>query len=102
MNLEILDDFDNGPDAFIDTAGVMQNLDLVITADTAIAHLGGALGRPTWVALKHLPDWRWLADGTETPWYSTVTLYRQPAEGDWASVFDQMETSLAALLQSRE
>ncbi len=102
MNIEILDRFDNGPDAFIDTAAIMQSLDLVITADTSIAHLGGALGRQTWVALKHLPDWRWLADKTDSPWYRTVTLYRQPAEGDWTSVFDQMASSLATLLQSRE
>jgi len=99
MNLEVLGDrFDNGPDAFIDTAAIMQNLDLVITADTAIAHLGGALGRRTWIALKHLPDWRWLSDKTETPWYRTVTLYRQPADADWASVLRQMEHSLATLL----
>jgi hypothetical protein len=101
MNIEILDRFDDGPDAFIDTAAIMQSLDLVITADTSIAHLGGALGRQTWIALKHLPDWRWLADKTDTPWYGTVTLYRKPAEGDWTSVFDQMASSLAALLQSR-
>ena len=101
MNLEVFDN-DTGPDAFVDTAAIMQNLDLVITADTSIAHLGGALGRPTWIALKHLPDWRWLAGTAKTPWYGTVTLYRQPTEGDWASVFDQIKISLVALLQSRE
>jgi hypothetical protein len=61
---------DSGPDAFIDTAAVMTNLNLVITADTSIAHLAGALGRPTWVALKHVPYWRWLLDREDCPWYS--------------------------------
>jgi tetratricopeptide (TPR) repeat protein len=100
MNLEIPGDrLDDGPDAFIDTAAIMQNLDLVITADTSIAHLAGALGVRTWIALKHLPDWRWLTDRADSPWYPSVTLYRQAVERDWASVFDQMEPSLAALLQ---
>ena len=99
MNLEILGDrLDRGPDAFIDTAAIMQNLDLVITADTSIAHLAGALGVRTWIALKHLPDWRWPTDRADSPWYPSVILYRQAAEGDWASVFDQMEPSLAGLL----
>ncbi len=103
LNLEILDGgFDSGPDAFIDTAAIIQQLDLVITADTSIAHLAGALGVPTWIALKHLPDWRWLTDRADTPWYPSVTLYRQKAEGDWASAFDAMQLSLAALLRDRK
>ncbi|HMH65626.1 MAG TPA: tetratricopeptide repeat protein, partial [Rhizomicrobium sp.] len=80
MDLEV-HPFDNGPDAFTDTAAIMQHLDLVITADTSIAHLAGALGVRTWIALKHLPDWRWLTRRTDSPWYSSVTLYRQPVEG---------------------
>ena len=79
--------FDSGPDAFIDTAAVMTNLDLVITADTSIAHFAGALGRPTWIALKHVPDWRWLLDREDCPWYPTMRLFRQPRRDDWASVF---------------
>src|SRR5262249_22306286 len=63
VKIEVLSgDFDNGLDAFIDTAAVMSNLDLVITSDTSIAHLAGSLARPTWVVLKHVPDWRWLLD----------------------------------------
>src|SRR5262249_16251041 len=62
VRIETLENFDNGPDAFIDTAAVMKSLDLIITSDTAIAHLAGALARPTWVALKQVPDWRWLLD----------------------------------------
>jgi len=88
-------DFDAGPDAFIDSAAVMTSLDLVISADTAIAHLAGALGRPVWVALKHVPDWRWLLDPADTPWYPTMRLFRQPAPGDWSGVFAEMAASLA-------
>ena len=99
LNIESLGGkFDNGPDAFVDSAAVIQNLDLVITADTAIAHIAGALGKQTWIALQHLPDWRWLSDRADTPWYRSVTLYRQPAPGDWPGVFDQMERALALLL----
>jgi len=91
-------EFDAGPDAFIDTAAVLQSLDLVVTADTAIAHIAGALGRPTWIALKHLPDWRWLLNRSDTPWYQSVTLFRQPVEGDWPAVLTQMEDMLGRRL----
>ncbi len=88
MTVETLgDDFDAGPDAFVDTAAAMECLDLVITSDTAVAHLAGALGRPAWVALKYVPDWRWLLDRRDSPWYPTMRLFRQPAPGDWPSVF---------------
>ncbi len=91
-------DFDAGPDAFIDSAAVMQSLDLVISSDTGLAHLAGALGRPVWVALKHVPDWRWMLDRADSPWYPTMRLFRQPAPGDWAGVFAQMEAALPGLL----
>jgi tetratricopeptide (TPR) repeat protein len=91
-------DFDSGPDAFIDTAAVMNNLDLIITCDTSIAHLAGALGRPTWVALKHVPDWRWMVDRDDTPWYPTMRLFRQNERDDWDSVFSKIESSLRQLL----
>lgn len=86
--------FDAGPDAFVDSAAVIASLDLVISADTAIAHLAGALGRPVWVALKHVPDWRWLLDRANTPWYPTMRLFRQPALGDWTGVFADMAAAL--------
>jgi tetratricopeptide (TPR) repeat protein len=86
-------DFDAGPDAFVDTAAVMQALDLVITCDTSVAHLAGALGRPTFLLLKKVPDWRWLLDREDTPWYPTMRLFRQRTRGDWAGV---MERVLAA------
>jgi glycosyl transferase family 9 (putative heptosyltransferase) len=94
MNVETLGDFDAGEDAFTDTAAIMQNLDLVITSDTAIPHLAGALGRPAWVGLKHVPDWRWMIEGPDSPWYKSLRLFRQPASGDWDSVFHSMTEEL--------
>jgi hypothetical protein len=91
-------DFDAGPDAFVDSAAVMASLDLVISPDTAIAHLAGALGRPVWVALKYVPDWRWLLDRTDTSWYPTMRLFRQPAPGDWTDVFAQMAAALPEIV----
>jgi tetratricopeptide (TPR) repeat protein len=97
MPVETLgDDFDSGPDGFIDTAAAMMNLDLVITSDTAIAHLAGALGRPVWVALRMVPDWRWMLRRTDSPWYPTMRLFRQTARDDWRPVFEAMKEALAA------
>jgi tetratricopeptide (TPR) repeat protein len=91
--------FDDGPDAFIDTAAVIANLDLVITSDTAVAHLAGALGQSTLLALKHVADWRWLLDRNDTPWYPNTRLFRQQAHGDWPHVFARMEAHLLTLLR---
>ena len=96
------DDFDNGPDAFIDTAAVMENLDLIITSDTSIPHLAGALGRSTWVALKYVPDWRWLLDREDSPWYPTVRLFRQSERDNWQPVFANMERELRSVLDERK
>jgi tetratricopeptide (TPR) repeat protein len=91
LRIETLgDDFDAGPEAFVDTAAVMQCLDLIITSDTSIAHLAGALGRPVWVALQHVPDWRWLLEAEECLWYPTMRLFRQTRRGDWRGVFARM------------
>ncbi len=79
--------FDVGEDAFIDTAAVMMSCDLIITSDTAVAHLAGALGCKVWVALKYIPDWRWMLERPDTPWYPSMRLYRQDKAGDWDSVF---------------
>ena len=95
MKVETLgNDFDSGPDAFLDTAAIMENLDLVITADTSIAPLAGALGRPTWVALKLGADWRWLLDRNDSPWYPTARLFRQDRPGDWSGVIDRVRAAL--------
>lgn len=80
--------------AFMDTAAIMRQLDLVITSDTSIAHLGGALAVPTWIALNYVPDWRWLQHRDDSPWYPSVRLFRQPKMNDWASVFADISTAL--------
>lgn len=87
-------DADAGPDAFLDTAAMMMACDLVITADTAPAHVAGALGVPTWVALKHVPDWRWFLGRDDSPWYPSLRLFRQSSTGDWDGVFDAMAREL--------
>jgi hypothetical protein len=80
---------------FADTAAAIERMNLVITVDTAVAHLAGALDRPCWVLLPHLGvDWRWLHDRTDSPWYPSITLYRQPAAGDWASVLRAVSRDL--------
>ena len=95
MRVETLgDNFDAGPDAFLDTAAAMECLDLVITSDTAIAHLAGALGRPVWVGLQFVPDWRWQLTRSDSPWYPTMRLFRQHTRGHWHSVFMAMENAL--------
>jgi tetratricopeptide (TPR) repeat protein len=76
--------------AFMDTAAVMMNLDLVLTADTAIAHLAGALGVPVWVLLPRVPDWRWFLGQDNCPWYPTMRLFRQERQGEWESVFQRV------------
>jgi tetratricopeptide (TPR) repeat protein len=78
------------PGAFVDAAAVIKNLDLVISCDTAIAHLAGALGVPVWLALPYTPDWRWLRQRADTPWYPTMRLFRQSAPRHWESVFAAM------------
>jgi tetratricopeptide (TPR) repeat protein len=80
------DDFDAGPDGFLDSAAVMACCDLVLTTDTALAHLAGALSRPTWLMLKRTPDWRWLCDRTDSPWYPSMRLFRQREDGNWSPV----------------
>jgi len=79
-------ELDPGPDAFLDTAAVMAGLDLVITSDTSVAHLAGALGRPVWVMLAASPEWRWGLERSDSPWYPTMRLFRQSANRDWTVV----------------
>ena len=78
----------------MDTAAIMHNLDLVISSDTSIAHLAGALGLPTWVPLPFSPDWRWLLDRSDTPWYPTMRLFRQKSTGDWQGAFVEIKAAL--------
>jgi Flp pilus assembly protein TadD len=88
------EDFDATGGAFLDCAAVMASLDLVITSDTAIPHLAGALGRPVWTLLGAAPDWRWGAAGESTPWYPSMRLYRQQTEGDWDGVMAAVAKAL--------
>ena len=84
---------------FADTAALIECLDLVICVDTSVAHLAGALGKPVWILLPFIPDWRWLLERRDSPWYPSATLYRQPAIGDWHSVIDAIYENLHRLLE---
>ncbi|MEM8732584.1 MAG: tetratricopeptide repeat-containing glycosyltransferase family protein [Planctomycetota bacterium] len=94
-------EIDSTKGTFMDTASMMQHLDLVITSDTAIAHLGGALGVPTWIALGVVPDWRWLMHREDSPWYQSVRLFRQSQFGDWKSVFRRMSNEVQSLVEAK-
>jgi FkbM family methyltransferase len=89
-------EIDEKTGAFVETAAVMKNLDLVLACDTAIIHVAGAIGVPVWALLSNVADWRWLTKGEKTPWYPTMRLFRQPSIGDWPAVIDQIETALLA------
>ncbi|HEX5242879.1 MAG TPA: glycosyltransferase family 9 protein, partial [Tepidisphaeraceae bacterium] len=82
---------------FADTAALIANLDLVIACDTAVAHLAGAMARPVWTLLPFAPDWRWMLDRSDSPWYPTMRLFRQPRPGDWGSVLENVAIELETL-----
>jgi tetratricopeptide (TPR) repeat protein len=92
--LDLATKLDEVSGAFMDTAAVMKSLDLVISSDTAIAHLAGALAVPVWVALPLIPDWRWLLEREDSPWYPTMRLFRQTRSGNWNDVFDRIAAEL--------
>jgi ADP-heptose:LPS heptosyltransferase len=81
---------------FADTAALVETLDLVITVDTGVAHLAGALGKPLWILLPHVPDWRWMLEREDSPWYPTARLYRQATANDWPGVLQRVQRDLAA------
>jgi Flp pilus assembly protein TadD len=85
---------------FLETAALASCLDLVITVDTSVAHLSGALGRPTWILLAHTPDYRWLLDRDDSPWYPTVRLFRQSQTREYGSVIERVRTELAAAAET--
>ena len=91
-------DFDEGNQAFINSIAVINSLDLVITADTALAHLSATLGKKTWIALPFIADWRWFKDKKNTKWYNNVVLYRQEKNEDWDSVFGNIKKDIVELL----
>ena len=84
---------------FVDTAALMENLDLIISIDTSIVHLAGALGRPVWTLLCATPDWRWLLERSDSVWYPNMRLFRQPQPNDWRSVFTQVSKALATTVR---
>ena len=85
-------------DDVYDTASLVSALDLVISVDTSVCHLAGALGRPTWLLLPFAPDWRWLLDREDSPWYPTMRLFRQRQPADWTDVVDRLAAALTALV----
>jgi tetratricopeptide (TPR) repeat protein len=90
----------SGP--FMDTAAIMKNVDLVITSDTATAHLAGGLGVPTWLAVHYAPDWRWFLKREDSPWYPTMRLFRQTEPGDWGGVFARLADAVRVEIARRE
>ena len=89
------------PRDFVDTAAIVSQLDLVITPDTAMAHLAGGLGVPVWVAMSTVAEWRWMIDREDSPWYPTMRLFRQTTLGDWETVFNRMAEALRQMLAKR-
>ena len=83
---------------FSDTAALLDLMDLVITIDTSVAHLAGAMGKRVWILLPYNPDWRWLLDRNDSPWYPSARLFRQQQIGDWAGVIDQVMSQLRSTI----
>lgn len=96
----LVQDLSGQIDDFADTAACLRELDLVITVDTAVGHLAGALGVPVWVALPNTIDWRWMRGRSDSPWYPSMRLFRQARPGDWAPVFAEMKAALEATRRS--
>jgi hypothetical protein len=93
-------DLQNEQRDFADTAAIIANLDLVISVDTSVAHLAGAMGKPVWILLYKSPDWRWLLDREDSPWYPTARLFRQSSLGNWQDVVTRVEGELRNLIAS--
>lgn len=90
---------DNSKNAFLDTVAIIKSLDLVISVDTSIAHLAGTLEKNTWLILKCDPDWRWFSDDNKTPWYPSISIFRQDQIGSWKNPFSQIESNLEKLIK---
>jgi hypothetical protein len=89
-----IEDLEAGADGITDTAAAIRSLDLVIAADTMVAHLAGALGAPVWTLLPYAADWRWLVGREDSPWYPTMRLFRQPSPGEWRPVMEGVVEAL--------
>jgi Flp pilus assembly protein TadD len=92
-----LEDFSAELNNFVDTGALIANLDLIITVDTAVAHLAAAMNKPVWMLLPFIPDWRWLLNRTDTPWYPTMKLFRQPRDRDWPAVIANIAATLRSI-----
>jgi hypothetical protein len=102
FKIELLpEDFDSGPEAFIDTAAVIQNLDLVISIDSAVIHLAGALGCTAWLPLTEVPHWLWMLEREDSPWYPRTRLFRQSVSGSWREPFLKIANELKQIIQDR-
>jgi tetratricopeptide (TPR) repeat protein len=97
-----LEDCGQELDDFSDTAGLVHHLDLIISVDTAVVHLAGAMGRPAWVVLPFVPDWRWLHRRSDSPWYCSLRLFRQQSRGDWETVFQKIKEELRRITWQRK
>ena len=93
-------DFGDELKTFADTAALMSNLDLIISVDTSTVHLAGALAKPVWVLLPFLPDWRWLLDREDSPWYPTARLFRQDDTREWDNVIKRVHAALHDYVRS--
>ena len=97
LKLNIIDNFDEDV-PFVDTAAIIENLDLVITCDTSIAHLSGAIGKKTFLLIQKNSEWRWLQDIDYSPWYNSIKIYRQKTQDDWSSVFDEVKKDIKRMV----
>jgi ADP-heptose:LPS heptosyltransferase len=93
---QLTDPLDTGPEATAQSAALVSALDLVVTSDSFVAHLAGALGVPVFVVLQAVPDWRWLLERSDSPWYPSMQLFRQREAGDWREVFERVALAVAA------
>ena len=85
---------------FADAAAIIDNVDLVISVDTSVAHLAAAMGKETWIILPHAADWRWMIDRNDSPWYPTAKLYRQKKQDDWTNVIYEIRSTLSRRFSS--
>jgi len=86
---------------FSDTAALVEQLDLVISIDTAVAHLAGALGKPVWLVLPYAADWRWLIERRDSPWYPRMSVFRQEVASEWSSVFSRVAVALSGYMNNK-
>ena len=99
---KISENFDKEDEAFLDSAAILKACDLVITSDTAIAHLSGSLGIKTWLVLQYIPDWRWMLNINYSPWYKSMKIFRQSKLDDWNSAFNEINKELKTLILSQK